>query len=86
MKVTFRLFWTVNHRKTCTDVPVLVIRGMDFGGLYTDVGTDNQAAAIQADAKKIVVSAVKGLFGKRTFFSDFHRKNGNLLCPDHKNA
>ena len=52
-----------HNPETCTDVPVLVIRGMDFGGLYVDVGTENQTAAIQADAKKIVASAFKGLFG-----------------------
>ena len=52
-----------HNPETCTDVPVLIVRGMDFGGLYTDVGTENQAPAIQADAKKIVVSALKGLLG-----------------------
>lgn len=52
-----------HNPETCTDVPVLVIRGMDFGGLYTDVGTENQAAAIRADAKTIVVAAFKGILG-----------------------
>lgn len=52
-----------HNPETCTDVPVLVVRGMDFGGLYTDVGTDEQAPAMQADAKNIVASVFKGLFG-----------------------
>lgn len=51
-----------HNPETCTDVPVLVIRGMDFGGLYTDVGTDKQEAAIRADAKEIVGLAFKGIF------------------------
>ena len=50
-----------HNPETCTDVPVLVIRGMDFGGLYTDVGTDAQQPAIRADVKNIVVNAVKGI-------------------------
>ncbi|MBR2868720.1 MAG: hypothetical protein IKB88_06630 [Clostridia bacterium] len=48
---------------TCTDVPVLVVRGMDFGGLYTDVGTEKQEAAIRVEAKAIVGAVFKGLFG-----------------------
>ncbi len=50
-----------HNPETCADVPVLVIRGMDFGGLYTDVGTDSQEAAIRADAKEIVALAFKGI-------------------------
>ena len=52
-----------HNPETCTDVPVLVIRGMDFGGLYTDVGTEEQAAAIRVNAKDIVVAAFKGIIG-----------------------
>lgn len=52
-----------HNPETCTDVPVLVIRGMDFGGLYTDVGTENQAPAMQVEAKSIVAAVFKGLFG-----------------------
>ncbi len=52
-----------HNPETCTDVPVIVIRGMDFGGLYTDIGTENQAAAIRADAGYIVSEVFKGLFG-----------------------
>lgn len=52
-----------HNPETCTDVPVLVIRGMDFGGLYTDVGTENQAPAMQVEAKPIVAAVFKGLFG-----------------------
>lgn len=50
-----------HNPETCTDVPVLVIRGMDFGGLYTDVGTDAQEAAIRADVAHIVFNAFKGI-------------------------
>ena len=52
-----------HNPETCTDVPVLIVRGMDFGGLYTDVGTDAQEAAIKADAKDIVIKAFKGIIG-----------------------
>lgn len=51
-----------HNPETCTDVPVLVIRGMDFGGLYTDVESEeNRQPAIRADAKKIIIYAVKGI-------------------------
>ena len=52
-----------HNPETCDDVPVIVIRGMDFGGLYTDVGTEKQEAAIRADVGFIVANAFKGLFG-----------------------
>ncbi len=52
-----------HNAETCTDVPVLVIRGMDFGGLYTDVGTEAQAAAIRVNAMDIVVTLFKAIFG-----------------------
>lgn len=38
----------------CENVPVIVVRGMDFGGLYADLGTENEKPAINTDAKMIV--------------------------------
>ena len=51
------------HNPTeCENIPVIVVRGMDFGGLYTDVGTENQAPAINVDAGNIVKSVFKAIF------------------------
>lgn len=43
----------------CENVPVIIVRGMDFGGLYVDCGTENEKPAINTDAGMIV----KGVFG-----------------------
>ncbi len=45
----------------CKNVPVIVVRGMDFGGLYLDYGTENQQPAINTDAGMIVKGAVKAI-------------------------
>lgn len=53
----------------CETVPVIIVRGMDFGGLYTDVGTENQAPAINVNAGNIVKSVFKAIFAGVTRFS-----------------
>ncbi len=53
----------------CENIPVIVVRGMDFGGLYTDVGTENQAPAINVNAGNIVKSVFKAIFTGVTRFS-----------------
>lgn len=53
----------------CETVPVIIVRGMDFGGLYTDVGTENQAPAINVNAGNIVKSVFKAIFTGITSFS-----------------
>lgn len=45
----------------CNDVPVVLVRGLDFGGLYLDYGTDNERPAISVDAGKIVGYVFKAL-------------------------
>lgn len=53
----------------CDVVPVIIVRGMDFGGLYTNVGTDKQAPAINVNAGNIVKSVFKAIFKGVTRFS-----------------
>lgn len=61
---------TVEHNPAeCENVPVIVVRGLDFGGLYTDVGTENQAPAINVNAGNIVKSVFKAIFKGITRFS-----------------
>lgn len=43
---------------TCDNVPVIVVRGMDFGGLYVDYGTRNEKSVLNIDAGTII----KGIF------------------------
>ena len=51
---------------TCKNVPVIIVRGMDFGGLYVDCGTKNQQPAINTDAgmivKGVINAVAKGIF------------------------
>ena len=43
----------------CQNLPVIVVRGMDFGGLYVDYGTENQKPAINADVGNIIKGVLK---------------------------
>lgn len=43
----------------CHNLPVIVVRGMDFGGLYVDYGTENQKPAINADVGNIIKGVLK---------------------------
>ncbi len=45
----------------CDDVPVIIVRGMDFNGLYYDYGTDNQRPAINVDVTEIIGYVFKAL-------------------------
>lgn len=45
----------------CKNLPVIIVRGMDFGGLYVDLGTENEAPAINTDAGMIVKGALKAI-------------------------
>ncbi len=42
----------------CQNVPVIIVRGMDFGGLYLDCGTENEKPAMSLDAGEIVKDAL----------------------------
>lgn len=42
-------------------VPVVLVRGMNFGGLYLDYGTENERPAINADAGMIVKYVFKAI-------------------------
>ena len=42
--------------------PIVIVRGMDFGGLILDQGTDNERPAMSVSAGPIVASVFKGLF------------------------
>lgn len=51
----------VHNPDECNNVPVIVVRGMDFGGLYVDCGTENEKPAINTDTGMIVEGALKAL-------------------------
>lgn len=42
--------------------PIVIVRGMDFGGLILDQGTENERPAMSVAAGPIVASVFKGLF------------------------
>ena len=45
----------------CDNVPVIVVRGMDFGGLYLDCGTENEQPALSVDAGVIIKGLLKSV-------------------------
>lgn len=47
----------------CGNYPVVLIRGMDFGGLYVDYGMESEQPALNVDAGSIVMDAL-GAIGK----------------------
>ncbi len=49
----------IKHTEECNDLPVIVVRGMDFGGLSVDTGTENEKPAINTDVKMIVTGVLK---------------------------
>ena len=51
----------VHNPQACENLPVIVVRGMDFGGLYVDYGTENEAPAINTDVGMIVEGALKAI-------------------------
>lgn len=55
----------------CETYPVVLIRGMDFGGLTVDYGTENETPAINVDIPEIIKSVFKAVFtGIFTFSLD----------------
>ena len=52
---------TVHNAAECTNIPVIIVRGMDFGGLYVDCGTENEAPAINTDVGMIISGALKAI-------------------------
>ena len=55
-------FATSEHNpEECKNTPVVVVRGMDFGGLYVDQGTENEKPAVSIDAGMIVKGILKAI-------------------------
>ncbi len=53
-------FATDSHNADlCENTPVIIVRGMDFGGLYVDCGTESEQPAINTDAGMIVSGVLK---------------------------
>lgn len=52
---------SLHNPEKCDNIPVIVVRGMDFGGLYVDCGTENEKPAINTDAGMIVEGALKAI-------------------------
>ncbi len=44
------------------EAPLVIVRGMDFGGLILDQGTENERPAMSVEAGPIIGSVFKGLF------------------------
>ena len=67
-------FATVNETHNsddCSTYPVIIVRGMDFGGLTVDYGTENAVPAINADIPEIIKDVFKAVFtGLFTFSLD----------------
>ncbi len=55
-----------HDKNECSDVPVIIIRGMDFAGLYHDYGTENERSVLEVDAMEIVKTVGKA-FGELIF-------------------
>lgn len=55
ISVSVPAFASAEHNpEECENVPVIVVRGMDFGGLYVDLGTENEKPALSIDAETII--------------------------------
>ena len=48
-----------NATEACENIPVIVVRGMDFGGLYVDYGTENERPVLSIDAGIIIKGILK---------------------------
>ena len=49
--------------ETCTDCPVVIVRGMDMMGLYIDKGTENERNALEFDLGDLLSMLYKGISG-----------------------
>ena len=68
-----------NHdANECTTYPVLIVRGMDFGGLTLDYGTENATPAINADIPEIIKGVLKAVF-KGIFTLNFENTVDGVL-------
>ncbi|HZK21420.1 MAG TPA: hypothetical protein VFC76_03990, partial [Oscillospiraceae bacterium] len=72
-----------------TDYPLVVVRGMDFSGLYIDEGTQNERAAISnVDAagiiKTLILAGISGSFDGVINQALVYVKSilGNLACDN----
>ena len=60
-----------HNADSCSTYPVIIVRGMDFGGLTVDYGTENAVPAINADVSEIIKAVFKAIFkGLFTFNLD----------------
>ncbi len=60
-----------HNASECETYPVIIVRGMDFGGLTVDYGTDNAVPAINADVPEIIKAVFEAIFkGLFTFSID----------------
>lgn len=62
----------------CATYPVVLIRGMDFGGLSVNYGTENAAPAINADVPEIIKGVLKAI-GKGIFTLNFDNTMDEIL-------
>ena len=51
-----------HNASECETYPVIIVRGMDFGGLTVDYGTDNAVPAINVDIPEIIKAVFKAIF------------------------
>lgn len=51
----------IHNAETCENIPVIVVRGMDFGGLYLNCGTENEQPALNVDAGVIIKGVLKAI-------------------------
>ncbi|MBR4858434.1 MAG: alpha/beta fold hydrolase [Clostridia bacterium] len=69
--------------EACDNVPVIVVRGMDFAGMYVDYGTDNEKSILTVDAGTIVKGILKAVAsGIINFSPDSAIKEISLLAKD----
>lgn len=62
ISVSVPAFATAEHNpEECENVPVIVVRGMDFGGLYVDLDTANEKPALSLEAEPIINGVLKVL-------------------------
>ncbi len=62
ISVSVPAFASPEHNpEECNNTPVIVVRGMDFGGLYVDEGTENEKPAVSVEAKVIVEGVLKAI-------------------------
>ncbi len=67
-----------HNNEKCSTYPVIIIRGMDFGGLTVNYGTEDAAPAINADVPDII-KAVLTAIGKGLFTLNFDNAMDEIL-------